>query len=256
MAFVSNIRNKISSKRATRAISAAFALVFLSLALTGCDQPEPQVKTEPAIKAVTEPVSNSPSFNSTVRLTTELGNIDIELFSTAAPITTANFLAYVDAGLYSSNGESQMSFYRTVRDDNQAQNNIKIAVIQGGLMDKSMTPVGNGLHPIEHETTEQTGILHTDGIVSLARGEPGTGSSEIFIVLGDQPSLDFGGMRNPDGQGFAAFGKVVRGMHLVRKIHQAKTITPEGDTLDYTSGQFIKQPVRVLSSERLMQLDN
>ena len=52
----------------------------------------------------------------------------------------------------------------------------------------------------------------------MARNEPGSASSEFFICIGDQPELDFGGKRNPDGQGFAAFGKVIRGIDIVRKI--------------------------------------
>ena len=84
--------------------------------------------------------------------------------------------------------------------------------------------------PVAHETTAQTGILHTDGVISMARDAPGTATTEIFICVGDQPSLDFGGMRNPDGQGFAAFGRVVSGMDVVRAIHQSpaggQTLTP------------------------------
>jgi peptidyl-prolyl cis-trans isomerase A (cyclophilin A) len=99
--------------------------------------------------------------------------------------------------------------------DNQPGNDIKIEVIQGGLGDD---PRGLGLPPIAHETTEQTGIKHLDGTVSMARAGPGTASSEIFICIGDQPELDFGGQRNPDGQGFAAFGRVKSGMDVVRKI--------------------------------------
>jgi peptidyl-prolyl cis-trans isomerase A (cyclophilin A) len=74
------------------------------------------------------------------------------------------------------------------------------------------------LPPIVHETTDKTGILHKDGVISMARMEPGSVSSEFFICVGDQPELDFGGKRNPDGQGFAAFGKVIKGMDVVRKI--------------------------------------
>ncbi|MFX6040711.1 peptidylprolyl isomerase, partial [Acinetobacter baumannii] len=72
---------------------------------------------------------------------------------------------------------------------------------------------------IAHETTKQTGLRHRDGTVSMARGAPGTATAEFFICLGDQPELDFGGRRNPDGQGFAAFGQVVQGMGVVRALH-------------------------------------
>ena len=74
------------------------------------------------------------------------------------------------------------------------------------------------LQPIEHETTNTTGLLHKNGTISMARLEPGTASSEFFICINEQPELDYGGKRNPDGQGFAAFGQVIKGMSIVKKI--------------------------------------
>jgi peptidyl-prolyl cis-trans isomerase A (cyclophilin A) len=145
-----------------------------------------------------------------VNMKTDLGDILIEIDTINAPVTTANFLKYVDDKIFNS-----AFFYRVVRMDNQPNNDIKIEVIQGGLgFDDS--PLS--LSPIEHETTDKTGILHKDGVISMARMEPGTASSEIFICIGNQPELDFGGKRNPDGQGFAAFGKVINGMDVVREI--------------------------------------
>jgi len=145
-----------------------------------------------------------------VKIKTELGDIIIEVDTINAPVTASNFLKYVDDKIFNS-----AFFYRVVRMDNQPNNEIKIEVIQGGLgFDES--PLS--LSPIEHETTDKTGILHKDGVISMARMEPGTASSESFICIGDQPELDFGGKRNPDGQGFAAFGKVMKGMDVVRKI--------------------------------------
>lgn len=145
-----------------------------------------------------------------VKMKTDLGDILIEIDTINAPVTAANFLIYVDDKIFNS-----AFFYRVVRMDNQPNNEIKIEVIQGGLgFDES--PLS--LSPIEHETTDKTGILHKDGVISMARMEPGTASSEIFICIGNQPELDFGGKRNPDGQGFAAFGKVINGMDVVREI--------------------------------------
>ena len=145
-----------------------------------------------------------------VKIKTELGDIIIEIDTINAPVTAANFLKYVDDKIFNS-----AFFYRVVRMDNQPNNEKKIEVIQGGLgFDES--PLS--LSPIEHESTDKTGILHKDGVISMARMEPGTASSEIFICVGDQPELDFGGKRNPDGQGFAAFGKVIEGMDVVREI--------------------------------------
>jgi peptidyl-prolyl cis-trans isomerase A (cyclophilin A) len=147
-----------------------------------------------------------------VLMKTELGDITVELYQKEAPITAGNFLRYVK--------EKRMEgavFYRVVRMDNQPDNKVKIQVIQGGLNADEHVLM---LPPIKHETTEQTGILHKDGVISMARVEPGTATSEIFICVGDQPELDFGGRRNPDGQGFAAFGKVIEGMEVVRKIYR------------------------------------
>jgi len=152
------------------------------------------------------------SGNPKVVISTGLGDIVVEVYEEVAPITAANFLRYVDGGLFDGG-----SFYRVVRMDNQPDNDVKIEVIQGGRRGLSRE---DGFPAIEHETTGTTGVLHVDGAISMARSGPGTASSEIFICVGDQPELDFGGRRNPDGQGFAAFGKVVRGMDVVREIQQ------------------------------------
>lgn len=141
---------------------------------------------------------------------TEYGDIIIELYAEKAPITVANFLKYVDENRF-----KDATFYRTVRMDNQPDNDIKIEVIQGGLYEDEHPDM---LAAITHENTQQTRILHKNGTISMARNEPGSATSEFFICIGDQPSLDFGGMRNPDGQGFAAFGKVIKGMEVVKKI--------------------------------------
>lgn len=158
--------------------------------------------------------------NVKVEMKTELGSIIAELYPDKAPVTCANFIKYIE-----NNKFEGANFYRVVRMDNQPKNDIKIEVIQGGLgfdMEESPYP------PISHETTEQTGILHLNGILSMARAEPGTASSEIFICIGDQPELDFGGKRNPDGQGFAAFGKVIEGMGVAKKI---QNLPDEGQML-------------------------
>ncbi|WP_215223172.1 peptidylprolyl isomerase [Echinicola shivajiensis] len=155
-----------------------------------------------------------PSFaqNPKVELKTNMGLITLELFPEQAPITSANFLKYIKNDKFKG-----ASFYRTVRMDNQANSKVKIEVIQGGLgVEADKSPY----KPIVHETTKKTGLLHENGTLSMARAEPGTASSEFFICIGNQPELDFGGKRNPDGQGFAAFGKVKDGMKVVRKIQQ------------------------------------
>ena len=172
-----------------------------------------------------------------VKMKTELGDIIIEIDTISAPVTAVNFLRYVDDKIFNS-----AFFYRVVRMDNQPDNKIKIEVIQGGLgFDES--PLS--LPPIEHETTNKSGILHKDGVISMARMEPGTASSEIFICIGDQPQLDFGGKRNPDGQGFAAFGKVIKGMDVVREI-QSK---PDNE-------QMLLKPVNIIEVVRFNPMDN
>jgi peptidyl-prolyl cis-trans isomerase A (cyclophilin A) len=103
--------------------------------------------------------------------------------------------------------------------------------------------------PIPHETTEQSGILHTDGVISMAREAVGTASTEFFIILGNQPSLDYKGERNADMQGFAAFGKVVDGMDVVKKIHQLPADGPSDS--DYTIGQILTEAVSIQSVRRI-----
>jgi peptidyl-prolyl cis-trans isomerase A (cyclophilin A) len=163
-----------------------------------------------------------------VRVQTTLGDIVLELDPVKAPGTTANFLRYVDAGHYDGG-----TFHRTVKMDNQPESAIKIEVIQAGVhADKAKA----GFDPIALERTRATGLLHKDGVVSMARGTADSATSGWFICINDQPSLDFGGQRNPDGQGFAAFGRVVSGMDVVRKIQQApastnRTTNPEAQRL-------------------------
>lgn len=166
-----------------------------------------------------------------VVIATELGDIHVNLDMKNAPVTSANFLRYVEAGLFDST-----CFYRVVRPDNQPNDSVRIAVIQGGRYEDEET---GGFPPITHETTEMTGIRHLNGVISMARWTPGTATSEFFICVGDQPDLDFGGKRNPDGQGFAAFGKVTRGMDLVMKIHGIEA-----------PGQYLKKPVLIYSITR------
>jgi peptidyl-prolyl cis-trans isomerase A (cyclophilin A) len=178
-----------------------------------------------------------------VLIETDAGAITLELYQDAAPVTVNHFLRYVDGNHY-----SRGAFYRVVRLNNQAQNPVKIEVIQGGLgMDAGTPP----FKPIAHESTRATGVRHTAGVISMARLEPGSASSEFFICVTDQPELDYGGHRNPDGQGFAAFGKVIEGLEVVRRIQQLKTDTPAPGQLEYTSGQMLLEPVRIRGIKRL-----
>ena len=166
-----------------------------------------------------------------VLLTTEAGAIEIEVDTARAPITAANFLKYVDARLLDGG-----VFHRTVRPDNQQEKPVKIDVIQARANRDRQAEFPPAI-PLER--TNVTKILHKDGTISMARAEPDTGRSEFFICVGDQPSLDFGGARNPDGQGFAAFGRVVRGMDVVRKIQMAAA-----------KGETLTPPIRIVSARR------
>jgi peptidyl-prolyl cis-trans isomerase A (cyclophilin A) len=162
------------------------------------------------------PAPNKP----VVAIDTEAGTIRVELDPQHAPATVANFLRYVNEHFFDGT-----SFYRAVTLDNQPTNPIKIEVIQGGANDSKET-----YPPIPLERTSVTGLKHLDGTISMARNGPDTATSEFFICIGDQPALDEGGLRNPDGQGFAAFGHVVAGMDVVRRIQhgpvQGQMLTP------------------------------
>ena len=147
-----------------------------------------------------------------VRIETDLGAFEVELEASRAPGTVANFLRYVDAGLYRGG-----RFHRTVTLDNQVRDDVLIEVIQAGPNSDD----GEGFDPIALERTRDTGLRHLDGTISMARGGPESATGDFFICIGEQPSLDFGGIRNNDGQGFAAFGQVVSGMDGVRRIHQS-----------------------------------
>jgi peptidyl-prolyl cis-trans isomerase A (cyclophilin A) len=173
-------------------------ILLLAVGVTAAAQAQAQTQTEPPVL---------------VSIATELGTIEVEVDRARAPVTAANFLRYVDAGLYDGG-----RFHRTVTMDNQPDNEVRIEVIQGSI---DPARAKEELPPIPLERTHRTGLSHRDGVVSMARSEPDTATSDFFICIGDQPSLDFGGARNPDGQGFAAFGRVVKGMEVVRKIQSA-----------------------------------
>ncbi len=190
--------------------------------------------------AMLSPILTANADEATVSIVmiTSQGEIGIDLYLEKAPVTAGNFLRLVE-GEHLDGG----SFYRVVTYEND-HGKPQIEVIQGGLGGEGESP----FPPIDHETTKQTGILHTDGVISMARGDIGTASSEFFICVGDQPGLDYGAVRNPDEQGFAAFGKVVSGMDVVRRINQSPADGPTDS--EYTLGQILSEPVTILSVRR------
>jgi peptidyl-prolyl cis-trans isomerase A (cyclophilin A) len=175
----------------------------------------------------------------TVLLTmqTAMGAVELELYPESAPLTVQNFLKLVDGQHLDG-----ATFYRTVSPENDNGTPV-IAVIQGGIGDAD-----SPFPPIAHESTEQTGLPHLDGSLSMARAEVGTASTEFFICIGDQPALDFGANRNPDGQGFAVFGRVVDGMEVVRAIHEAPADAPT--EFEYFQNQLINEPIVIESVRR------
>jgi peptidyl-prolyl cis-trans isomerase A (cyclophilin A) len=166
-----------------------------------------------------------------VAFRTDLGDFVVEVDEGRAPASARNFLRYVDAGRYRGG-----AFHRTVNTspDNQPGKAVKIDVVQAGAAP------GKDFPPVALERTRDTGLTHVDGAVSMARDGPDTATSDFFVCVGPQPELDHGGRRNPDGQGFAAFGRVVSGMDVIRRIHAAPA-----------RGQSLDPPVRILEAARL-----
>ena len=167
-----------------------------------------------------------------VLIQTAVGDIEVELDRNRAPLTVTNFLHYVREGLYSDG-----RFHRGVTLSNQPNNKVKIEVIQASA---NPNKTNQFLPPIKLERTRDTGMNHRDGTISMARDGPDTAQDEFFICIGDQPELDFGGKRNPDGQGFAAFGKVVKGMDVVRRIQASSA-----------DGQKLTPMIRIQRAMRL-----
>jgi peptidyl-prolyl cis-trans isomerase A (cyclophilin A) len=172
--------------------------------------------------------------NPHILIRTRTGDIEVELYPGQAPKSVAAFLSYVDSGLYKNS-----SFYRVLNEENQPSGSLPSELIQGGIW-RSHHKVAVSMPGIPHEPTNRTHILHKDGVISLARTTPGTASTEFFICVGDQPGFDYGGENNPDGQGYAAFGKVVKGMDVVKDIYSS----PEED-------QSFDPPVTILDIVKL-----
>ncbi len=168
--------------------------------------------------------------NTIVEIETEKGAFRVQLFPDQAPATVENFLQYISGGHYRGG-----SFFRTVIMDNQPDSPVKIEVIQAGVHPWRAYDL---FPPIGLERTTRTGLKHLDGTISMARLAPDSAQASFFICIGDQPELDYGGKRNPDGQGFAAFGKVISGMDVVRKIHQSPC-----------EGQGLMPPIMIVNAQ-------
>jgi peptidyl-prolyl cis-trans isomerase A (cyclophilin A) len=168
---------------------------------------------------------------------TEKGAIEMEVDGVRAPVTAANFLKYVDGGLFDGGVVN-----RAVRADNTVRHDVEIQVIQFQVNPERRQ---EQFPPIALERTSVTGVKHVDGTLSMARADPDTARGSFSIVIGDQPEMDFGGRRQPDGQGFAAFGRVVKGMEVVKAIQAS----PTGQRGPYGT-ESLDPPIRVLKAFR------
>jgi len=168
---------------------------------------------------------------------TSAGNFEVSVDVTRAPVTAANFLRYVDAGGY-NNG----FFHRTVRPETETRTDYPIQVVQASA---AKGFAGYGTIPLER--TNVTGIKHLAGTISMARGpNADSATSDFYICITDTPENDFGGRRNPDGQGFGAFGQVTSGMDVVRKIQASPTQVGA----DGRKSQALNPPVAIIRAYR------
>ncbi|HVK81826.1 MAG TPA: peptidylprolyl isomerase [Verrucomicrobiae bacterium] len=169
-----------------------------------------------------------------VRFETPFGVMDAEIDVLRAPITAGNFLSYIDDGAFDG-----IPFYRAIRRDNDVRNE-GIRIVQAGL---AAIDHPRRFAPIAHESTDVTGLRHVAGTLSMGRYDPGTASSEFFIVLEDAPQLDARGHVSGDNLGYAAFGKIVRGLDVARKINEGAT----GDTpgVEFMRAQALLTPINV-----------
>jgi peptidyl-prolyl cis-trans isomerase A (cyclophilin A) len=199
----------------------------------------PMIRTFTAAMILVSAASQSPAVpqNVVVVFDTEKGTIEMEVDGVHAPVTAANFLKYVDAGFYDGG-----SVNRAVRPDNTVRHDVEIQVIQFQIDPARRR---DQFPPIPIERTTATGLRHVDGALSMARSGPDTATASFSIVIGDQPEMNFGGRRNADGQGFAVFGRVTRGMDIV-KIIQA---SPTGSEGPYGTESLVP-PIRILKAYR------
>lgn len=171
--------------------------------------------------------------NPHVLFNTDYGEVEVELYPDKAPKTVAAFLLYVDSGYYKNS-----SFYRVLSNEN-VPSEYNSGLVQGGIF-KTNSNLLVKIPGIEHESTKKTGLSHMSGAISLARTTPGTASTEFFICVGDQPQFDGNGSAGSDSLGFAAFGKVFKGMDVVRKIQN-----------NPSHGESFDRDVKITSIERL-----
>jgi peptidyl-prolyl cis-trans isomerase A (cyclophilin A) len=205
------------------------AALLTALALPAFAQPAQ--KTEPAQAPVLKedfvPVA----------IDTSAGRIVVALDRARAPVTTANFLHYVDTRRFDG-----QTFYRAMHMPDSGGKD-------GGLIQGGITTDARKLYaPIKHEPTSETGLHNVAGAISMANGGPGTARADFFILLSDMPGLDAGGPGG-DANGFAAFGHVTDGMDVVRRIWSSPISETKGEGV--MKGQMLDPPIKILHAERL-----
>lgn len=223
------------------AMTARFArtALLLSVALAASAHAAPQQRRKSAPPRPPKPAPTPAPIGDSVQvvLTTELGPITIELDHKHAPITTENFVAYVDQKRFDGT-----TFYRALR---LPWGDAPNGLVQGGTSNDPKRI----LKPIAHEPTTQTGILHKAWTISMARYEPGTATGDFSIMIGDQPALDADPKASGDNLGYAAFGHVVGGQDVVLKIYNAPTDPTKGEGA--MKGQIIAAPVKIITARRV-----
>ena len=198
----------------------------------------PKVRSRPSAAT---PVPPPAPLGDSVRvaMVTELGTIELELDHKHAPVTVENFVRYVDLKRFDG-----IAFYRSMKLAWGQQPN---GLIQAGLQGNPLKV----LKPISHEPTSATGILHKAGAISMARNAPGTAAADFSILLSDLPSLD-ADPKSPDPEaqaGFAAFGHVVSGMDVARRIWDSPLSPTAGEGA--LKGQMLAPPVKILTVRRV-----
>jgi peptidyl-prolyl cis-trans isomerase A (cyclophilin A) len=212
-------------------IRRAFLALALAAGVSAAAHAQQPAATPAPAPAAAKPPSNPA--NPQIVITTALGSIRAELFADKAPITTANFLKYVDRKLYDG-----VTFYRASKPPGQTTNDY--GSIQGGLRDD----VKKKLPPIAHESTLKTGLKHGDGTLSMGRYAPGTAQADWVICVGDMSYLD----ATPTDPGFAAFGQVLDGMPIVQQILGMPTDPNKG--VGAMKGEILVKPVKILTIRR------
>lgn len=193
-----------------------YSILIIAVVYVSCNQPKKYSKP-------------------TIAIQTHFGDIIVELYPEKAPKTVAAFLSFIDSGYFKNT-----SFYRILTKDDESMNAFKTNLIQGGLWQTKLK-LQQKIPGIPLETTKQTGILHKEGVISLARGvAENSGNTEFFISLDDEPDYDYGGEASPDKKGYVTFGKVISGMKYVKQIHKE----PEFET------NFLP-PIKIINIKRL-----